>query len=122
MIDNKTKTFYFGYGDIIVNNSLFGLELIECEPPVEVGMRLTKELEKELGVKFTSDWFTIPIKTFDEAKQFEMLLNELDGRDHFQFYFGDYLFNFSVWNPKSVESIKWHLNVIKSRLMMCLAC
>ena len=121
MIDFKTKTFYFGYGDIIVNNSTFGLKFIECEPPVEVGMNLTEELEKELGVKFTSEWITIPIKTYEEAKQFEKLLNKIDGRDYFQFYFGDYLFNFSNWNPKSIESIKRHLNVVRSNLLMCMA-
>lgn len=122
MIDFKTKTFYFGYGDIIVNNSTLGLKFIECEPPVEVGMQLTKELEKELGVKFTSDWVTIPIKYYEEAKEFEKLLDELDGRDKFQFYFKDYLFNFSIWNPKSIESIKRHLNIVRSNLLMCCAC
>lgn len=122
MIDFKTKTFYFGYGDILVTTFIFCLKLIECEPPVKVGMELTEELEKELGVKFTSDWATVPIKTYEEAEQFEKLLNELDGKDCFQFYFGEYLFNFSNWNPKSIESIKRHLNIIKSDLLMCLAC
>ena len=122
MIDFKTKTFYFGYGDIIVNNSTLGLRFIECEPPVEVGMELTKELEEELGVKFTSDWVTIPISYYEEAVEFEKLLNELDGRDKFQFDFKGWRFNFSIWNPKSIESIKRHLAVVRGNLLMRCAC
>ena len=122
MIDLKAKTFYFGYGDIIVNNSTLGLRFIECEPPVEVGTQLTKELEEELGVKFTSDWVTIPIQTYEEALAFERLLDRMDGRDFHYFYFGDFTFNFANWNPKSIESIKRHLNVVRHNLLMCIAC
>lgn len=122
MIDFKTKTFYFGYGDILVNNATLGLRFIECEPPVEVGTMLDNTLEKELGIKYTSEWVTVLIERYEDAKRFEKLLNKLDGRDYFQFYFGDYLFNFSNWNPKSIESIKKHLEVVKSNLLMCCAC
>ena len=122
MIDFKTKTFYFGYGDILVNNFIFGLRFVECEPPVEVGMELDDELEKKLGVKYISDWVTVPIKTYDEAVKLTKLLDKIDGRDYTHFYFGDYIFDFSNWNPKSIESVKRHLKVVKSNLLMCCAC
>lgn len=122
MIDFKTKTFYFGYGDIIVNNSTLGLRFIECEPPVEVGTQLTKELKEELGVKFTSDWITIPIVTYEEAKYFGKLLDEVEeGITHY-FYFKDYQFNFSNWNLKSIEVLRAHLSVVRMNLLACIAC
>ena len=123
MIDFKTKTFYFGYGDIIVNNSTLGLRFIECEPPVEVGTVLSEKLEKELGVKFTSAWVTIPIKYYEEAVALEKLLDKvLADSSVIEFKFKDYKFNFSKWNPKSIESIKKHLEVVRSNLLMCCAC
>lgn len=122
MIDFKAKTFYFGYGDIIVNNSTLGLRFIECEPPVEVGTQLTKELGEELGVKFTSDWVTIPITTYEEAKYFGKLLDEVAEQTTHYFYFKDYQFNFSNWNPKSIEVLKVHLDVVRMNLLLSIAC
>lgn len=123
MIDFKTKTFYFGYGDILVNNSTLGLRFVECEPPVEVGMNLTEELEKELGVKYTSNWVTVPIVYYEEAVKLGELLDKiLTDSNAIEFKFKDYKFNFSKWNPKSIESIKRHLKIVRSNLLMCVAC
>lgn len=122
MIDFKDNVLYFGYGDILVNNSLGGLMFVNCKPPLEVGTGLTDELKEELGVKYTSDWITISIITYDEAKHFGKLLDEvLEGTTRY-FYFKDYQFNFSNWNPKSVEVIKAHLSVVRMNLLMTVAC
>ena len=119
-LDNKT--LYFGYGDICVGNTVLGLTFTEFEPEVEVGTVITPELEKEKGIKFISEKFIIPIEYYEEAKELDRLLDSMDGKDNFQFDFKGWRFNFSIWNPKSVEVIKWHLSVIKSRLLMCIAC
>ena len=122
MIDFKDNIFYFGDGDILVNNSLGGLMFVNCKPPLEVGTELNDEIKEKLGVKYTSDWITIPITTYDEAKYFGKLLDEvLEGTTHY-FYFKDYQFNFSNWNPKSIESIKRHLAVVRGNLLMRCAC
>ena len=122
MIDFKNNILYFGDGDIIVNNSLGGLMFVNCKPPLAVGTELNDELKEELGVKYTSDWITIPITTYDEAKYFGKLLDEVAEQTTHYFYFKDYQFNFSNWNHKSVEVIKAHLSVVRMQLLTCLAC
>ena len=121
MIDFKDNILYFGDGDILVNNSLGGLMFVNCKPPLEVGTELTEELKEELGVKYTSDWINIPITTYDEAKYFGKLLDEVTEQTTHYFYFKDYQFNFSNWNPKSVEVIKKHLSIVRKYLLMCMA-
>lgn len=86
------KTLYFGYGDICVGCECFNLTFREFEPPTEK--------------------FSIPITRCEEAKQLIELLDSMDGKDNFQFDFKGWRFNFSNWNPKSVEVIKLHLNAI----------
>lgn len=122
MIDFKDNILYFGDGDILVNNSLGGLMFVNCKPPLEVGTEINDEIKEKLGVKYTSDWITIPITTYDEAKYFGKLLDEVTEQTTHYFYFKDYQFNFSNWNPKSVEVIKAHLSVVRMQLLMCLAC
>ena len=122
MIDFKDNILYFGDGDILVNNSLGGLMFVNCKPPVEVGTELTEDLREKLGVKYASDWITIPITTYEEAKYFEKLLDEIAEQKTHYFYFKDYQFNFSNWNPKSIESIRTHLSVFRMNLLLCVAC
>lgn len=122
LIKPDSKTLFFGDGDICVSTSTFGLRFREFEPPVEVGTVITDELEKEVGLKYTSEWFTLPIKTYEEAVTLDKLLDKMDGRDFYYFHFGDFTFNFANWNPKSIEVIKGHLSVVRSRLLMCIAC
>ena len=116
------KTLYFGYGDICVGNTTFGLTFTEFEPEVEVGTVITPELEKEKSIKYISEKFIIPIKCYEEAKELGRLLDSMDGKDNFQFDFKGWRFNFSNWNPKSIESIKRHLAVVRGNLLMCCAC
>lgn len=122
MIDFKDNILYFGDGDILVNNSLGGLMFVNCKPPLEVGTEINDEIREKLGVKYTSDWITIPIITYEESKYFEKLLDEVaEGITHY-FYFKDFQFNFSNWNPKSVEVLKAHLSIVRMNLLMCIAC
>ena len=120
-IKPDSKTFYFGDGDICVGNNTFGLRFREFEPPVEVGTVIDSKLEEEVGLKYTSEWFTLPIKTYEEAITLDKLLDKMDGRDFYYFHFGDFTFNFANWNPKSIEVIKGHLSIVKSNLLMCMA-
>lgn len=122
MIDFKDNILYFGDGDILVNNFLGGLMFVNCKPPLEVGTELNDEIKEKLGVKYTSDWITIPITTYDEAKYFGKLLDEVAEQTTHYFYFKDYQFNFSNWNPKSVEGIKAHLGVVRMQLLLSNAC
>ena len=122
MIDFKTKTFYFGYGDILVGSEYISLRFREFEPPLEVGTAVNEGSMNELGLKYTSDKVTISFCSYEEAKCFSKLLDSMDGKDNFQFDFKGWRFNFSIWNPKSVEAIKLHLNAVKSNLLMCMAC
>lgn len=122
MIDFKTKTFYFGYGDIFVGSEYINLRFREFEPPIEVGTAVNEASMNELGLKYTSDKVTICFCSYEEAKCFSKLLNSMDGKDNFQFDFKGWRFNFSNWNPKSIECIKTHLNTVRSYLLMCTAC
>ena len=122
MINFKDNVLYFGYGDILVNNNLSGLMFVNCKPPLEVGTGLTDELREELGVKYTSDWINISFLTYDEVLYFEKLLDEVLDRTIHYFYFKDYQFNFSNWNPTSIEVIKAHLSNVKQTLVITMAC
>lgn len=122
MIDFKTKTLFFGYGDILVNHSIFGLIFVECEPPIEVGTCVTEKIKNELNIKLISDIINIYIETYEEAMQLRRLLNNLDGKDCCQFVFKGYRFNFFNWNVKSVESVKRHLDFLIEILLIGSAC
>lgn len=119
-LDNKT--LYFGYGDICVNSTALGLTFTEFEPEIEVGTVMTPELKKEKGIKFISEKFIIPIECYEEAKELDRLLDSMNKNGTFQFEFKGWIFNFSNWNPKSIEGIKLHLSAIRSTLLMCSAC
>ena len=112
------KTLYFGYGDICVGSNALSLRFREFEPPLEVGTWFEDGIE----VNWLSEPFYIPIEYYEEAEALEKLLDNMDGKDNFQFDFKGWRFNFSLWNPKSVEVIRLHLNAIKSNLLMCIAC
>lgn len=122
MIDFKDNILYFGYGDILVNSDLICLKFINCKPPVPVGTLLTDEVRDKFNVKYTSDWINIPFLTYDEIVDFEKLLDEVLERTTYYFYFKDYQFNFSNWNPTSIEVIKAHLSIVKQTLLMTVAC
>lgn len=122
MIDFKTKTLYFGYGDIGVSNVSIGIRFREFQPEVEVGTILTDDVKNQHGIKYTSDSINIYICSYEEAECLERLLDRMDGRDMFYFAFKDWVFNFSIWNPKSIDAIKNHLNIVKGNLSMCIAC
>lgn len=122
MIDFKTKTLYFGHGDILVNHSIFGLTFVECEPPVEVGTPITEKIKNELNIKPISDVVNIYIDTYEEATMLRGLLNCLDGKNCYQVIFKDYRFNFFNWNVKSVEVIKMHLDFLIEILLIGSAC
>ena len=115
-LDNKT--LYFDYGDICVGDNGLALQFREFEPPIEVGTWF----EDDSKVNWLSEQFSIPITYYEEAEALEKLLDDMDGKDNFQFDFKGWRFNFSLWNPKSVEVIKLHLNAIKRNLLMCMAC
>ena len=113
-----TKTLYFGYGDIGVGCDCFNLTFREFEPPIEVGTWF----DDESKCKWLSEKFSIPITRYEEAKQLIELLNSMDGKGKVQFDFKGWRFNFSNWNPKSVEVIKKYVNYIKTNLLLPLAC
>ena len=121
LIKPEIKALFFGDGDICVSNNTFGLRFREFEPPIEVGTVIDSKLEEEVGLKYTSEWFNLPIKTYEEATALGRLLDKVDGKDFYCFDFGGFTFNFANWNPKSVEVIKGHLNIVRSNLLMCMA-
>lgn len=122
MIDFKDNILYFGDGDILVNSDLNCLKFVNCKPPLQVGTLLTDEVRDKFNVKYTSDWINIPFLTYTEVEYFEKLLNEVLDRTTHYFYFKDYQFNFSNWNPKSIEVIKAYLSIVKQTLLMTIAC
>ena len=117
-IKPDTKTLFFGDGDICVGFGLFNLTFREFEPPIEVGTWFKDESE----CKWLSEKFSIPIVQYEEAEQLIKLLDSMDGRDNFKFDFKGWTFNFSNWNPKSVEVIKNRVSYIRSNLLLPLAC
>ena len=112
------KTLYFGYGDICVGCDCFNLTFREFEPPIEVGTWF-KDEDK---CKWLSEKFSISLTRYEEAKQLVELLDSMDGRDTVKFEFKGWIFNFSNWNPKSVEVVKRYVNYIKTNLLLPLAC
>ncbi len=117
MIDFKTKTLYFGYGDIAVGEATIAIRFRQFEPPIEVGANV---IDGE--VNYTSDGVNIYLCSYEEANCLDKLLDSMDGKDNFQFDFKDWRFNFSNWNPKSIECIKKYLNIVKCYIVLPLAC
>jgi len=117
MIDFKTKTLYFGYGDIAVGNTTIALRFRQFEPSMEVGADI---IDGEMN--FTSNGINIYLCSYAEVECLERLLDKMTGRDFFYFIFKEWTFNFANWNPKSIEVIKAHLNIVKNNMLAPMAC
>jgi len=108
----KDNIIYFGYGDIATSNTFDGyLTLRQFKPPVKVGANVKKD------AIFLSDLIKIKVSHKD-LKQISNM-NEVSGK---QYAIGEYVLDFSNYNPKSVNVVVEHILMALGISRMALAC
>ena len=112
----KDKTIYFGYGTVSVGASGYTISFTTIKPPQEIGMKLLSSEEvQEVGT---------PINLTLEYAEAEALKSLLDSISEINtsFVFKDYTFDFTNYNPKSVEVVKLCVKPILNNYLPLLAC
>lgn len=115
----KDQTIYFGYGTVGTRAFCYTLSFHSIKPPQEIGTELYSKIAngevKELGtiVEFTLE--------YDELKALKSLLDSVSEANT-SFMFKDYTFDFSNYNPKSVEAVKFCVARILTNYLPLLAC
>ena len=97
------KTIKFGYGDICVGSDTLRstLYFYGIKPPLNVGERITDEVE------VVSEKIEFHIN-YDEYMYISHNLSCVKNGTIRTFYFRDYIFDFTNYNPKSVEVVERH--------------
>lgn len=121
MIDVENKILKFGYGDIAVGSSNICLSFRGFKPPVEVGTQMTDEFIFKNNIEHTTNWIHFYFTSLEELFQFEHLINNVC-KESPTFTFKDYVFDFSNYNYESAMCIINHLNVVKTNMLLVLAC
>lgn len=108
----------FGYGTAILHGDSFTrvLTIKYMKPPKEVGTQLLPETYEEMEL--------IEKLTFQYSKDMKDLLRDLDSinETNNKIDFRGYTFDFSNYNPKSVEVLKEHLKSVIRGFILALAC
>lgn len=113
----KEKTIKFGYGTIAVlgNSTLRTLVLDYIEPPVKIGSTITSSYKPIQRIKFKYDYNSNDMKEFYEK------LNYVSS-DNPTLEFRGYQFDFSEFNPTSLQTLKAAVKDVLTGNLMVLAC
>lgn len=113
----REKTIKFGYGTIAVlgNSTLRTLVLDYIEPPVEIGSSITSEYNPIQRIKFNYD---------HKSRDMNDLYNNLNfvSAENPIVEFRGYQFDFSEFNPTSLQTLKSAVKNVLTGNLMLLAC
>lgn len=123
MVDTKNNIISFGYGDVQVYSSTFKHSIIfrGFKPPVEIGTALDELIENE-NIEFITEPIEIKFATMKELNEFQKLVNKIDGKNYTQFTYRNYIFDFSNYNPKSIDVMLYSIANVKRYFMHLMAC
>jgi hypothetical protein len=110
------KTIKFGYGSILVGCENGYVVIRHIEPPKEIGDSIKKEEVSELTILHT--------KRFSPDMDMIGFLKNLDkvSKEYPTTVYRGYTFDFSNFNPKSIDSVRPAFKVALSSYMSTLAC
>ena len=115
----KDKTIYFGYGTVSVGASGYTISFTTIKPPQEIGMEIKNKLSngevQEIGTTIN---LTLE---YAEAEALKSMLDSIS-ETNTSFVFKDYTFDFTNYNPKSVEVVKLCVKPILNNYLPLLAC
>jgi hypothetical protein len=110
------KTIKFGYGSILVGYKNGFVTLEHIKPPKEIG--------KSLLSQDVTDIVTINKVKFQCDLDMFSLIKKLDGinEQSLKLEFRGYVFDFTKYNPKSLEAVRSGFKHALSEYQMVLAC
>lgn len=110
------KTIKFGYGSILVGCENGYVVIRHIEPPKEIGDNVKKEEVSELTILQT--------KRFSPNMDMIGFLKKLDkvSKEHPTIVYRGCTFDFSNYNPKSIESVRPAFKVALNSFISTLAC
>ena len=121
MIDGNT--IKFGYGDIVVTSypELNQLRIIPITDTVEVGTSLCESTWNNVDINVDGNAVIFKFTTCKEIQELEKLLFHINDESYVFVYKG-YTFDFSKFNYLSIDAILQHLQTIRNRIMLLMAC
>lgn len=121
--EEKVKKVVFGYGAIrfAVNDQV--LRLIEIKPPVGPGTFIFDDNYQKIG-----DWedtgrsINILFNNFDEVKECEHWLDQVEAGNIKSFVFKDIIFDYNVFHESGIAIMRRGLQRVKLGLCLLSAC
>ncbi len=118
MINIEKKTIYFGYGDVQTGSGAsLMLTFTGFKPPMEVGTEIIDQV-----IEYITEPIKLKFTSIEELMGFKKLVDEIDGETNTYFQYRDYVFDFSNYNPKSIEIILKHIKNLQSHFIYLMAC
>lgn len=117
----KGNRIIFGYGSVSVGAFFNSLVFQEIEPPLEIGANVNEYVGRG-EAKFIGEKKTIVLYSYEDCKDFDKLLNTVDGENVTEIEYDGLILDFSNYNEKSVEVVKKHLNAAINHFLRLMAC
>ena len=119
----EIKKVVFGYGAIRFSVCGQVLTLIEIKPPVGAGTRILDDNYEKIG-----DWedtgrrISIMFNNFEEVKECEHWLDQIEAGNLRSFVFKDVLFDYTTFHESGLAIMRRGLDLVKLGLCMLSAC
>ena len=124
-VDTETNTCIFGYGAVAPRVIFQVIHFKEIAPPVGPGTKLFDGDYRDIKIgtwEYTGNELHLLINDLDEANTIEKLLDEVERNSCGIFKFKNITFDFTKYNQKSMDSVKYAVYVAKMNLMRVIAC
>lgn len=119
-IDINNKTFYFGYGDILVNScEMPFIRFTGIVPPLEIGTVVDQDTLADLDG--ATETIEIKFDSLKEAHNFKHMLERVNRLNN-SFEYGGYAFDFSNYNESSIQVLLTHINSVITSFVRLMAC
>lgn len=121
--DYEVKKVVFGYGAIRSSTNSNVLSLIEIKPPVGAGTQILDDSYDKIGEwEDTGRRISLVFKNFDEVKECEHWLDQIEAGNLRSFVFKDVLFDYTTFHESGVTLMREALRYVKMGLCLLSAC
>ena len=116
--NNHLIRIQFGYGTVAVGTNYIELTFQNIKPPQEVGTNLA-DIKGE--IEFYGQIYSTQLK-WEDIKSLKEYLNIIEKDEGGCFSFHGFLFDFEVYDPRSLTAIRNQLKNIEYQYLRSIAC
>ena len=121
--EHEVKKVIFGYGAIRFRTTCNVLSLIEIKPPVGAGTKILDDSYEKIGEwEDTGRQISIVFNNFDEVKECEHWLDQIEAGNLRRFVFKNVLFDYTTFHESGLPMMRRSLHTVKMGLCWLSAC